>query len=139
MMIYRLLKEENDMSMDFEPKGANHPGSGDSSSRFSETAENVKLKAGQMASATAARAREMTSTVGHKVREFAGRIRDRSEGENATNRIADKLESAGTYLEEKSFEGMAEDLATVIRRYPLQALLVGIGIGLLLGRRRDNY
>lgn len=128
------------MNMEFEPKNDNEPSSGDSSSRFSETAEAVKHKAGQVASATAARAREMTSTVGHKVKEFAGRIRDRSESEHATsttNRLADKLESAGTYLEEKSLEGMAEDLAGVVRRYPLQSLLIGIGVGFLLSRRRD--
>jgi hypothetical protein len=114
----------------------------DLSSRVTGTADIAKAKAGEMASATAARAREVTSNLGHKVREFAGRLREKSPHEGVrttTNKVADKLETAGTYLEEKSFEGMAGDVADVIRRYPLQSLLVGIGIGFLLSRRRDHY
>jgi hypothetical protein len=112
------------------------------SSRVSETAGAARARAEQMASATATRAREMTSTVGHKVRELAGRLRERSPHESVrttTNKVADTLETAGSYLEEKSFESMAEDLAGVIRRYPIQSVLVGIGVGLLLARRRDNF
>jgi hypothetical protein len=115
---------------------------GNLSSRVSETAGAAKAKAEQVATATATRAREMTSNVGHKVREFAGRLREKSPHESVrstTNKFADTLETAGTYLEEKSFEGMAEDLAGVIRRYPLQSVLVGIGIGFLLSRRRDTF
>jgi hypothetical protein len=115
---------------------------GNLSSRVSESAGAARAKAEQMASATAVRAREMTSTVGHKVRELAGRLREKSPHEgvrSTTNKVADTLETAGTYLEEKSFENMTEDLAGVIRRYPLQSVLVGIGIGLLLARRRDNF
>lgn len=113
----------------------------DLSSRLTQTAEVAKTKAEEMAAATAARAREVTSNFGHKVREFAGRLREKSPHEGVrttTNKVADKLETAGTYLEEKSFEGMAEDVAGVIRRYPLQSLLVGIGIGFLLSRRKDH-
>jgi hypothetical protein len=115
---------------------------GNLSSRVSETTGAARAKAEQMATATATRAREMTSTVGHKVRELAGRLREKSPHESVrstTNKFADTLETAGTYLEEKSFEGMTEDLAGVIRRYPLQSVLVGIGIGFLLSRRRDNF
>lgn len=114
----------------------------DFSSRVSETAGAARTKAEQMATATAARAREMTNTVGHKVRELAGRLREKSPHEgvrNTTDKFAERLDRAGTYLEEKSLEGMADDLAGVIRRYPLQSVLVGIGIGLLLSRRRNSY
>jgi hypothetical protein len=114
----------------------------DLSTRVSETAGAAKIKAEQVAAATAARAREMTTTVGHKVRELAGRIRERAPHEgvrNTTDKVAEKLERAGCYLEETSFEGMADDLAGVIRRYPLQSVLIGIGIGFLLSRRRDHY
>lgn len=114
----------------------------DLSSRLTRTAEVAKTRAEEMASTTAARAREVTSNFGHKVKEFAGRLREKSPHEGVrttTNKVADKLESAGTYLEEKSFEGMAGDVADVIRRYPLQSLLVGIGVGFLLSRRRDHH
>jgi hypothetical protein len=115
----------------------------DFSTRVSETAEAAKARAGQMATATAARAREVTSNVGHKVRELAGRIRERSPHDSVrdtTHRVADTLDTAGAYLEEKSLQGMADDLAGIVRRYPLQSLLVGVGIGFLLSRgRRNSY
>lgn len=127
------------MATEFDPNQAGEQGR--SSSRLSETAEVARSKAEHVASVTAARAREMTATVGHKVREIAGRIRQRPPHEaarNATDKVADQLDRAGTYLEEKSFEGIAEDLTRMIRRYPIQAVLIGVGVGFLLARRRDR-
>jgi len=103
----------------------------DFSSRVSEAADVAKRQTETIAAATTARAKEVTSTVGHKVREFAGKIREKSPHEgvrNTANKVADTLESAGTYLEEKSFEGMLDDFADVIRRYPVQSLFLGLGL-----------
>jgi hypothetical protein len=111
----------------------------DLSGRVAETAEAAKLKTQEFASATAARARDITSRLGHTVREFAGRVREVSPHEKvhaATNQVADTLESAGNYLEDKSLQGMVDDVAGVIRKYPLQSLLIGIGIGFLLSRKK---
>lgn len=44
------------------------------------------------------------------------------------------LEAAGSYLQEKKFAGMATDLTALIRRYPVQSLLVGVGLGYVLAR-----
>jgi uncharacterized protein YjbJ (UPF0337 family) len=52
----------------------------------------------------------------------------------AASAVADRVESASSYLQEKKFEEMATDLTTVIRTYPVQSLLVGIGLGYLLSR-----
>jgi len=128
------------MASEFDPNQGGEQGR--FSSRISETAEVARNKAEHVASATAARAREMTASVGHKVRELAGRIRQRPPHEsarNATEKVADQLDRAGTYLEEKSFEGIAEDLTGIIRRYPIQSVLIGVGVGFLLSRRRDRY
>lgn len=114
----------------------------DFSSRVSEVADAAKAKTETIAAATSARAKEVTSTVGHKVREFADKVREKSPHEsvrNTTTKVADTLETAGTYLEEKSFEAMLDDFAGIIRRYPLQSLFVGIAIGFMLARRRDNH
>ena len=111
----------------------------DLSARVAGTAEAAKMKTQEIASATAARARDMTSRFGHKVREFAGRVREVSPHEKVratTNQVADTLESAGNYLEDKSLQGMVDDVAGVIRKYPLQSLLIGIGIGFLLSRKK---
>jgi hypothetical protein len=111
--------------------------------RLSDATETAKSKTSEFATQTAARARQVTSDFGHQMKEFGGRIRQKSPHEtvrNTTNKVADTIENAGAYLEEKNLDGMLEDIAGVIRRYPLQALLAGIAIGFLLSRkRRDEF
>ena len=46
--------------------------------------------------------------------------------------MAAKLEGGGRYLESHGAKGVGEDLTEVIRRNPVPALLVGVGIGFLL-------
>jgi hypothetical protein len=52
----------------------------------------------------------------------------------AATAVAGGVESASSYLQEKKFEEMATDLTAVIRQYPVQSLLVGMGLGYLLAR-----
>ena len=52
----------------------------------------------------------------------------------AATAVAGGLESASSYLQEKKFEDMASDLTVLIRRYPVQSLLVGVGLGYVLAR-----
>lgn len=44
------------------------------------------------------------------------------------------MESTGEYLEEKGLSGMAGDVTDLIRRNPLPALLIAVGIGFLIAR-----
>jgi hypothetical protein len=111
--------------------------------RFSEATGTARARTGELASQTASRAREVTSGLGQQMKQFSGKIRDRAPYESVrgtTNRVADTLESAGSYLEDRNIDGMLEDLAGMIRRYPLQVLLAGIALGFLLARkRRSDY
>jgi hypothetical protein len=52
----------------------------------------------------------------------------------AATAVADGVESANSYLQEKNFAEMATDLTALIRRYPVQSLLVGVGLGYILAR-----
>jgi uncharacterized protein YjbJ (UPF0337 family) len=52
----------------------------------------------------------------------------------AATAVAGGVESANSYLQEKKFEEMATDLTALIREYPVQSLLVGMGLGYLLAR-----
>ena len=47
---------------------------------------------------------------------------------------ADTLERAGTYLQQQDLNDMRADLENIIRRYPVQSLLIGLGVGYLLAR-----
>lgn len=52
----------------------------------------------------------------------------------AATTVADGVGSASSYLQEKKFEEMATDLTALIRQYPVQSLLVGVGLGYILAR-----
>jgi len=53
---------------------------------------------------------------------------------SATRAVASTLEDTGKYIEEEGLSGMMDDVTNVVRRHPLPAVLVGIGIGFLIGR-----
>jgi hypothetical protein len=112
-----------------------------------ETASNVADKAKDFASHAADRAKDFgksavnaadsaTAKVGSGVESMADKLRDSAPREgmmhNAANRVADTLERSGRYLEEEGLTGMADDLTGVIKRYPIPAVLVGIGVGYLI-------
>ena len=45
---------------------------------------------------------------------------------------------AKNYMENASMQGIMRDVAELIKRYPLSAMIVGITFGFLLSRRREN-
>ena len=55
---------------------------------------------------------------------------------DAADRVASQVESAGRYLQEADFDDMAHDVTNLVRRYPLQSVGIGLGIGFLLARLR---
>lgn len=109
------------------------------SGSMAESLESGRRAISEAAEAAASKAAEVTSQLGQKVRAVAGKLRERSPHEtvrDATYKVADTLESAGAYLESKSLRDIADDLGAVVRRYPLQSLLLGVALGFLLARRR---
>jgi ElaB/YqjD/DUF883 family membrane-anchored ribosome-binding protein len=52
----------------------------------------------------------------------------------ASGAVADALDSSGRYIEERNISGIANDVTDVIRRNPIPAVLVAVGLGFLLGR-----
>jgi len=124
-----------------------------------DTASNVAQKAQDAASNVAHKAQDMASNFGHKAQDaastavdktddalstvgdkmtgWAGNLRDSAPHEgmigSAASTVANRLEAGGHYLQEHGVEDMAEELGAVIRRYPVQSVLVGFGVGCLLG------
>jgi ElaB/YqjD/DUF883 family membrane-anchored ribosome-binding protein len=74
-------------------------------------------------------------SLAHTIRENAPR-----EGMigRASSSVAQGLESGGKYLKEEGVSGMVDDLTEVVRRNPLPAVLIGIGVGFLLARLTSN-
>jgi len=90
------------------------------------------------ASTVGHKAEDATSAVGSGIQSVADKVRDSGPKEgmlgNATRTVADSLESAGKYVEDKNLTGMMDDMSGLIKRNPIPALLLGLGIGFLVGR-----
>jgi hypothetical protein len=103
-----------------------------------ETASTAMGKAQELASSGGKRMDEATSALGERVQSAAGALRERGPREgmlgSATGAVADRLDTAGRYLQEEGLVGMAEDVTELIRRNPIPAMFVGIGIGFLLAK-----
>jgi hypothetical protein len=106
--------------------------------KTSDVASSVAQNVRNMASTIGHRAEETVGTVGGGMKSLAGTIRENApEGGvfgGAASGVASGLESGGAYLQDHNLHGMAADLTGLVRRYPFQAILLGIGAGFLLGR-----
>ena len=105
-----------------------------------ETANRAQSGARQAAAETSSRANELSAAAGDRLKSAADTIRERAPRDGmwgtAATAVADRLEGAGMYLQEENLAAIAEDVGSIIRRYPVQSLLVGATIGFLLGRIR---
>jgi ElaB/YqjD/DUF883 family membrane-anchored ribosome-binding protein len=103
-----------------------------------DVASSTFQMAGDAATAIGHKAEEAVDTVGEKMKSLAGTIRENAPTGglwgSAGSGVADTLESGGAYLQEHNLHGMAADVTNLIRRYPVQAILVGLGVGFLVGR-----
>jgi hypothetical protein len=103
-----------------------------------EMASTAQKKAGEAASYVGQRAEDATSAVGGSMKNLAGTIRENAPREgmlgSASSAVASTLESSGKYLEEHGLSGVGEDMTNMIRRNPVPALLIAVGIGFLIAR-----
>jgi hypothetical protein len=99
----------------------------------------ITAGAQDLGATTATKANEAATVVGEKIGSLATVIREHAPQEGAVataaSTVANGLESASSYLREKKFDGLADELTNVVRTYPLQSLLIGVGLGYLLARR----
>ena len=115
--------------------------------RFQEYADktggavaSMSVKAREFGATAAKKANEAAPVIGEKMKSLADVIRGKAprEGKIGTTatKVAGGLESASHYLQEKKFDHLGEDFRGLVRRYPLQTLLVGLGLGFLFAGRR---
>jgi hypothetical protein len=106
--------------------------------KANETASSVTDKAKQAVSEFGRKAEDATHAVGGGMKTLADTMRDKGPREgvigSATSSVASGLESGGEYLQEHGISGIGEDLTTLIRRNPIPALLIGVGLGFFLAR-----
>ena len=103
-----------------------------------DTASQAGQSIGNFASKVGEKAEDATASVGKGMENLGKKVREKGPESGffgkATEGVAGALESSGKYLEDKNLSGMASDLASMIKRNPIPAMLVGIGLGFLLAK-----
>jgi len=103
-----------------------------------DAASSVGEMAGNVASNVGRKADDYASAAGSGIKNFGDTIREHGPSEgmlgSATKTVASTTKEVGRYLEEEGLSGMMEDMTTLIKRNPIPAILVGVGVGVLLGR-----
>jgi len=88
-------------------------------------------------------AKEMAGKVGDEVKGVASQVTQAASdaanymgkrAEGAVSAIGSTIQSGERYFEEKGFEGVANDLAGIIRRNPVPSVLIAVGMGFLVAR-----
>jgi hypothetical protein len=114
----------------------------DTASSVAQSAEDAAIYVGHKAEDAASyvghKAEDATAAVGGSLKSLGSTIRENTPrsgmvGE-ASSAVADTLESTGRYLQEEGLKGITEDVANLIRRNPIPALLAGVGVGFLIAR-----
>ncbi len=114
------------------------PTAGDVSGKVREFAAGAADTAQHLAQTARDKAEAGTAALGTGMRNLADALRQNVPHEgvvgNAATRVAETLERGGNYLEQEGMGALVEDLGTIIRRNPLPAVLVSVGVGFLVGQ-----
>jgi len=106
--------------------------------RAKEAASSVGTMVSDAASNVGKKADELTSSAGSSLKGFGDTISRNAPHEgmlgDASQTVANTIKQSGRYLEEAGLSGIADDLTELIKRNPVPAVLVGLGVGFLLGR-----
>ena len=110
----------------------------DIGSKAKDVANTVVQKVGDAASFVGKQAEGAASAVGSGFKSLGGTIRENAPHSGmigtATGAVADSLETSGRYLQEHGLSGIGDDVTNLIRRNPIPAILIGIGVGFILAR-----
>lgn len=103
-----------------------------------DVASTIGEKAKDFASGFGDRAESAVSSVGQGIQSVGDSLRDKGPHDGfmgkANSAISSALHEGGHYLDEQGLGGMADDITKMIRRNPLPAVLLGVGLGFMLAR-----
>jgi uncharacterized protein YjbJ (UPF0337 family) len=138
---YGYVRAQAQQEVERRIKAYGDPTGGPTGSGIPEAAgamATMTAKAQELGATAASTAGEAATAVGEQMGALASAIRDHAPHEGAiataATAVVGGLESASSYLHEKDYTNLATDLTALMRRYPVQALLVGVGLGYALAR-----
>jgi hypothetical protein len=132
-------QEKKDLGNQFSNLGDQaKQAAGDAASAVKDVASSVTQKVGDAASFVGKKAEDATSAVGSGMKSLGGTIREHTPDKGiigtATGAVADSLESGGGYLQSHGLSGIGADVTNLIRRNPVPAVLMAMGVGFLVAR-----
>jgi len=83
---------------------------------------------------------EGTKPLGVKIKDFVDGVKEtpREAVRNISQAAGQAKDQAKDYVERTTVRGVAEDVAGLIKRYPVQSLLIGMAFGFLASRRKGD-
>jgi len=103
-----------------------------------EAASSVGEMVSNAATSVGKTAENLTASAGSGIKNLGDTLVHKAPHEgmlgDASQAVAKTIKEGGRYIEEAGLSGMADDLTELIRRNPVPAVLVGLGVGFLIGR-----
>jgi len=107
-----------------------------------DMASNASQGAASVGSFLEEKAGEATSAVSGGLKAAGDAIRKNAPHDGrigqASAAVAQSLSDTGEYLEREGLQGIANDLTSLVKRNPIPALLLGIGLGFLIARASSS-
>ncbi len=104
----------------------------------SNAASTVGAMASQAASDVGKKADNLTASAGVGIQQWGDRLSKNAPHEGvlgtASQAFAKTIKDSGEYLEDAKLSGITEDIALLVRRNPIPAVLIAIGLGWLVAR-----
>lgn len=100
--------------------------------RYGQTREQAEREVDRRLSEYGSGTGGIGSNLRSKVDELGATVSNKA-GE-AAGAVASRVQSARSYLQERDFDELTGEIAAWVRRYPIQACLIGIGLGYLIAR-----
>ncbi len=115
----------------------------DAASAVGAMASKAACDAGSMASQAACdvgkKADNLTASAGVGIQQWGDRLSKNAPHDgvlgSASQAIAKTIKDGGEYLEDAKLSGMTEDIAQLVRRNPIPAVLIALGLGWLMARK----
>lgn len=105
----------------------------------SRAASALGAMANQAANSVGTEADDLTASAGAGIRGLGDKLGKNAPHAgvlgNVSQSVASTVKEGGEYLEDAKLSGMTGDIARLIRRYPIPAALIGIGLGWFAWRK----
>ena len=102
-------------------------------------ASAVGAMASQAANSVGTKADDLTASAGAGIQGLGDKLSKNTPHAgvlgSVSQSVADTVKEGGEYLEDAKLSGMTGDVVRLIRRYPIPAAIIGIGLGWLAWRK----